>query len=166
MLNICISVYYEFERTRYKICLFMFSLLFLGLIMTTPLCLSPLLRVNKADWFYLQLILMWGWFTIKTALPHGIQTGFADIYIYICMDICITERADLVVYHFGYLFLERNGFVMTILLLLILVLLPVGRDMYVEIICRLLCQYTSVILYIHVFHLCYIGKRRQSRKYL
>ena len=129
MLNICISVYYEFERTRYKICLFMFSLLFLGLIMTTPLCLSPLLRVNKADWFYLQLILMWGWFTIKTALPHGIQTGFADIYIYICMDICITERADLVVYHFGYLFLEIHLICHDTLTFIHLFQLPFGSDM-------------------------------------
>ena len=43
------------------ICIFVFSLLFLVLKMTTLLCLSPKITFNKSYWFYLQSPPVWFW---------------------------------------------------------------------------------------------------------
>ena len=82
--------------------MFVFSLLFLRLTTTTPFCLSPILRFNKADWFYLKFLLVWVFYTVKNALSHGLLTVFEDWYIYTY--ICVSDRDNLIVYHFGSLF--------------------------------------------------------------
>ena len=51
---------------------------------------------------------MQGFCTVKTVLSHGLLTGFLDLYI--CMNICISERYNLVMYPFESLFLEIKWF--------------------------------------------------------
>ena len=65
--------------------IFIFPLLFLVLKMTASLCLYPIIRFNKADWFYLQSIPREVDVPYKTALSHGLLTGFTDWYMYVYM---------------------------------------------------------------------------------
>ena len=60
MLHICICVHHESAHTRLQICVFMFSLLFLLLKITTSLYLSPILRFNQVDLLHLQSPLVQG----------------------------------------------------------------------------------------------------------
>ena len=83
----------------------MFSLIFLGLTVTTSFRLSPILSFNKVDWFHLQLI------SVEFDLPLRLYfctvsiLGLSiDVYVW----IYVLLRDDLVVYHFGSLFLERK----------------------------------------------------------
>ena len=81
---VCTYVYHESARMRLRICMFMFSLLFLGLQITVSLCLSPIIRFNKANWLYLQSLYVWVFYTIKTVSSHSIHTGFLywSMYLY------------------------------------------------------------------------------------
>ena len=128
------------------ICVFMFSLLFLVFKRTTSLFLSPMLRFNKADWFHLQPLSVWGCCTVKTELLHGLHTGFT--YWYICRNICISEKYDLTVYPFGSLFLEIKWLFHDS---------PIFYSFE-------LCLQLEVTWSINSFHLCYRGKKLQQRK--
>ena len=64
----------------------------LGLRMTTSLCLSPLLRLIKADWLYLQSLPVWGFCTVTLCYCTFSRLGlWIDLFIYICID----ERYEL-----------------------------------------------------------------------
>ena len=54
LVYVCTYVYHRYACTRLRICINMFSLLFLVSTMNTSLCLSPILRFNNTYWIYLQ----------------------------------------------------------------------------------------------------------------
>ena len=130
MLNICIYVctymYHESARTRLQIYIFMCSLLFLGLKITTSFHVSPILRCNKSDWYYLQSLPVLGFCTVKTALSHGLLTWFADIYIhlyiyiYICIYALLRETTSFC-NPLDICFRRENHFVITLLIFIHLV---------------------------------------------
>ena len=102
--------------------------------MTAWFFLSPILRLNKADWIYLQSLPVWESVPYNTVLPHGLMNGFADWYMYVYMYVlerqhcCVTVwlyvfgdkwlgHNTLIFYLIVWLYvLDVNGFVMALLL--------------------------------------------------
>ena len=78
-----------------SLCIFMFSLFFMGLKMTTSFYLYPILRFNNADWFYLQWLPVGVYCTVIRLHFQTVSLLVCGL-IYIYMYICIYERYDVV----------------------------------------------------------------------
>ena len=99
-LELCLVIIYdEYMYMCIHMCImkcihiFMFSLLFLGLKMTTSFFLSPILRFNKAYWFYLKLNPMQGNCTVQDWV---ISQSPEWVYrlIYVCTYVFLRETTS------------------------------------------------------------------------